>query len=98
MSISTPFIKRPIATTLLALALSVMGVLSYFLLPVAPLPNMSIPMIFVQASLSGASAETMASSVATPLERALGGISGLSSMSSNSSEGSMRIFLEFDFK
>lgn len=96
MSFATPFINRPIATTLLALAMSVMGVISYFLLPVAPLPQMSIPMIFVQAQLSGASAETMASSVATPLERSLGSISGLSSMSSSSSEGSTRIFLEFD--
>ncbi len=96
MSLATPFIKRPIATTLLAIAMSVMGIIAYFLLPVAPLPQMSIPMIFVQAQLSGASAETMASSVATPLERALGSISGLNSMSSNSSEGSTRIFLEFD--
>lgn len=96
MSFATPFIHRPIATTLLALAMSVMGIFSYFLLPVAPLPQMSIPMIFVQAQLSGASAETMASSVATPLERSLGSISGLNSMSSSSSEGSTRIFLEFD--
>ncbi len=96
MSFTGLFINRPIATTLLALAMSVMGVISYFLLPVAPLPQMSIPMIFVQAQLSGASAETMASSIATPLERSLGSISGLNSMSSNSSEGSTRIFLEFD--
>lgn len=96
MSFTGLFINRPIATTLLALAMSVMGVMSYFLLPVAPLPQMSIPMIFVQAQLSGASAETMASSIATPLERSLGSISGLNSMSSNSSEGSTRIFLEFD--
>lgn len=96
MSFASPFIRRPVATTLLALAMSVVGIMSYFFLPVAPLPQMSIPMIFVQAQLSGASAETMASSVATPLERSLGGISGLSSMSSNSSEGSTRIFLEFD--
>ncbi|NOL52327.1 efflux RND transporter permease subunit [Pelistega suis] len=96
MSFTGLFIHRPIATTLLALAMSVMGVISYFLLPVAPLPQMSIPMIFVQAQLSGASAENMASSIATPLERSLGSISGLSSMSSNSSEGSTRIFLEFD--
>lgn len=96
MSFTGLFINRPIATTLLALAMSVMGVISYFLLPVAPLPQMSIPMIFVQAQLSGASAETMASSVATPLERSLGSISGLNSMSSHSSEGSTRIFLEFD--
>lgn len=96
MSFVSLFIKRPIATTLLALAMSVMGIVAYFSLPVAPLPQMSIPMIFVQAQLSGASAETMASSVATPLERALGSISGVTSMSSNSSEGSTRIFLEFD--
>ena len=96
MSFSSPFVRRPIATTLLALAMSVVGIVSYFFLPVAPLPQMSIPTIFVQAQLSGASAETMASSIATPLERSLGSLSGLSSMSSNSSEGSTRIFLEFD--
>lgn len=96
MSFSTPFIRRPIATTLLALALSVLGVVSFFFLPVAPLPQMALPMISVRAQLSGASAETMATSVATPLERALGGISGLDSMSSNSAEGETRIFLEFD--
>ena len=95
MSFSRPFIHRPIATALLALAISVMGVFSYILLPVAPLPQMSIPMITVNASLAGASPETMASSVATPLERSLGSISGLNSMSSSSSEGSSRIFLEF---
>ncbi|WP_159991625.1 efflux RND transporter permease subunit [Pelistega ratti] len=96
MSLSTPFIQRPIATRLLALAISVMGIISFFLLPVSPLPNMTIPMISVSASLSGASAETMASSVATPLERSLGGIAGLNAMSSNSSEGRTSIFLEFD--
>ena len=95
MSFSRPFIHRPIATVLLAFAISVMGVFSYIFLPVAPLPQMSIPMITVNASLSGASPETMASSVATPLERSLGSISGLNSMSSSSSEGSSRIFLEF---
>ncbi|NOL50394.1 efflux RND transporter permease subunit [Pelistega europaea] len=96
MSFSSIFIRRPIATTLLALALSVLGVVSFFFLPVAPLPQMALPMIFVRAQLSGASAETMATSVATPLERSLGGISGLSAMSSNSSEGETQIFLEFD--
>lgn len=95
MSFSRPFIYRPIATALLALAVSVMGVFSYLFLPVAPLPQMSIPMITVNASLAGASPQTMASSVATPLERSLGSISGINSMSSNSSEGSTRIFLEF---
>lgn len=95
-NLSAPFIRRPIATTLLALALSVLGIVSFFLLPVAPLPQMALPMISVRAQLSGASAETMATSVATPLERSLGGISGLSSMSSNSAEGETRIFLEFD--
>ena len=69
MSFASPFIRRPVATTLLALAMSVVGIMSYFFLPVAPLPQMSIQMIFVQAQLSGASAETMASSIATPLER-----------------------------
>ncbi|NLY65168.1 MAG: MMPL family transporter [Alcaligenaceae bacterium] len=96
MSLSSPFISRPVATSLLALAIAVMGAIAYYFLPVAPLPQVSYPMITVRASLSGASPENMASSVATPLERSLGNIAGLMEMSSSSSEGSTRISLQFD--
>ncbi|MFV9474333.1 efflux RND transporter permease subunit [Advenella sp. RU8] len=96
MSLSSPFISRPVATSLLAVAIAVMGAIAYYLLAVAPLPQVSFPMISVRASLSGASPENMASSVATPLERSLGNISGLMSMSSTNTEGSTRIFLQFD--
>lgn len=96
VSLSSPFIARPVATSLLALAVAVMGAIAYYFLAVAPLPQVSFPMISVQASLSGASPENMASSVATPLERSLGNISGLMSMSSRNTEGSTRIFLQFD--
>lgn len=90
------FIMRPVATTLACLAMVLTGVLSYFLLPVAPLPQMDFPMITVSASMPGASPETMASTVATPLEQSLGSIAGLLEMSSRSSEGSTRIMLMFD--
>src|SRR5690554_7989180 len=90
------FIMRPVATTLACLAMVLTGVLSYFLLPVAPLPQMDFPMITVSASMPGASPETMASTVATPLEQSLGSIAGLAEMSSRSSEGSTRIMLMFD--
>lgn len=90
------FIMRPVATTLACLAMVLAGGLSYFLLPVAPLPQMDFPMITVSASMPGASPETMASTVATPLEQSLGSISGLVEMSSRSSEGSTRIMLMFD--
>ncbi len=90
------FIMRPVATTLACLAMMLAGGLAYFLLPVAPLPQMDFPMITVSASMPGASPETMASTVATPLEQALGSIAGLAEMSSRSSEGSTRIMLMFD--
>ncbi|NLC35637.1 MAG: MMPL family transporter [Alcaligenaceae bacterium] len=90
------FIMRPVATTLACLALLLTGGLAYFLLPVAPLPQMDFPMITVSASMPGASPETMASTVATPLEQSLGSIAGLAEMSSRSSEGSTRIMLMFD--
>ena len=90
------FIMRPVATTLACLAMVLTGVLSYFLLPVAPLPQMDFPMITVSASMPGASPETMASTVATPLEQSLGSIAGLAEMSSRSTEGSTRIMLMFD--
>lgn len=90
------FIMRPVATTLACLAMVLAGALSYVLLPVAPLPQMDFPMITVSASMPGASPETMASTVATPLEQSLGSIAGLAEMSSRSSEGSTRIMLMFD--
>ncbi|HZH56940.1 MAG TPA: efflux RND transporter permease subunit [Burkholderiaceae bacterium] len=90
------FIMRPVATTLATLAMLLTGALSYFMLPVAPLPQMDFPMITVSASMPGASPETMASTVATPLEQSLGSIAGLVEMSSRSSEGSTRIMLMFD--
>ncbi|MHA5573939.1 multidrug efflux RND transporter permease subunit MuxC, partial [Pseudomonas aeruginosa] len=92
------FIRRPVATTLLTLALLLAGTLSFGLLPVAPLPNVDFPAIVVSASLPGASPETMASSVATPLERSLGRIAGISEMTSSSSLGSTTVVLVFDLE
>ena len=91
------FIYRPVATILLTVAITLCGVLGFRLLPVAPLPQVDFPVIMVSASLPGASPETMASSVATPLERALGRIAGVTEMTSSSSLGSTRIILEFNF-
>ena len=91
------FIHRPVATTLLTLAIALAGVLGFRLLPVAPLPQVDFPVIVISASLPGASPETMASSVATPLERSLGRIAGVSEMTSTSSLGSTRIILVLDF-
>lgn len=96
MNLSAPFIRRPVATTLVMLALTVFGVLAYLNLPVAALPNVDFPTIEVRASLPGASAETMASSVATPLEREFSGIDGITSMSSENSEGATNVTLQFD--
>ncbi|MGA9221321.1 MAG: efflux RND transporter permease subunit, partial [Pseudomonas graminis] len=96
MNLSGPFIKRPVATMLLSLAIMLLGGMSFGLLPVSPLPNMDFPVIVVSASLPGASPEIMASSVATPLERSLGVIAGVNTMSSRSSQGSTRIILQFD--
>ncbi|WP_127957825.1 multidrug efflux RND transporter permease subunit MdtC [Serratia microhaemolytica] len=90
------FIYRPVATTLLTLAITLAGVIGFNLLPVSPLPQIDLPVITVSASLPGASPETMASSVATPLERALGRVSGVNEMTSTSSLGSSRIVLQFD--
>jgi multidrug efflux pump len=90
------FIERPVASTLLSVAITLCGVLTFMLLPIAPLPQVDFPVIKVTASLPGASPETMASSVATPLERALGQIAGINEMTSNSSLGSTNITLEFD--
>ncbi|MBK5553742.1 efflux RND transporter permease subunit [Pseudomonas sp. TH03] len=96
MNLSGPFIKRPVATMLLSLAIMLLGGVSFGLLPVAPLPQMDFPVIVVQASLAGASPEVMASTVATPLERSFGSIAGVNTMSSRSSQGSTRVILQFD--
>ncbi|HXX69164.1 MAG TPA: efflux RND transporter permease subunit [Polyangiaceae bacterium] len=96
MSLSSPFIRRPVATSLLAAAILMAGILAYSRLPVAPLPRVDFPTIQVQAQLPGASPETMASSVATPLERRFGRIAGLTEMTSTSTLGSASITLQFD--
>ena len=96
MSISEPFIRRPVATSLLAAAVLLAGILAYLGLPVAPLPRVDFPTIQVSGALPGASPETMASSVATPLERRFGRIAGLSEMTSMSTLGSTSITLQFD--
>ncbi|MTC71413.1 multidrug efflux RND transporter permease subunit MdtC [Providencia sp. wls1914] len=90
------FISRPVATTLISVAITLCGALSFLFLPVAPLPQVDYPVIRVTASLPGASPETMASSIATPLERSLGSIAGLNEMTSSSSLGRTSITLEFD--
>ncbi|HEX9325422.1 MAG TPA: efflux RND transporter permease subunit, partial [Reyranella sp.] len=96
MNVSEPFIRRPIATTLLSVALLLAGIVAYRMLPVAPLPQVEFPVIQVQASLPGASPETMASSVATPLERQFGRIAGVTEMTSTSLLGACTVVLQFD--
>jgi multidrug efflux pump len=96
MSISAPFIQRPVATSLLTLGLALAGGLAFFLLPVSPMPNVDYPVIVVTASLPGASPETVATSVTTPLERHLGTIAGVTEMTSQSAVGSARISLQFE--
>ena len=96
MNISAPFIKRPIATTLLTIALALVGVVAFRLLPVAALPQVEFPTIMVSGSLPGASPETMATSVAAPLERQFGRIAGVTEMTSTSTLGSTGIVLQFD--
>src|SRR3954452_11859257 len=96
MNLSAPFINRPIATTLLTVAIALAGGIAYKLLPVSPLPQVEFPTISVQAGLPGASPETMASSVATPLERQFGRIAGVTEMTSSSSLGSTNVTLQFD--
>ncbi len=96
MSISTPFIHRPVATTLITLGIALAGLVAFRLLPVAALPQVDFPTISVSASFPGASPETMAATVATPLERSLGRIAGITEMTSISSLGSTRITLQFD--
>src|SRR5882757_8397739 len=96
MSISAPFIRRPVGTSLLAVAILLAGGVAFFFLPVAPLPEVEYPTISVSAGLPGASPETMASAVATPLERQFGRIAGVTEMTSSSYLGSTSITLVFD--
>ncbi|HSU33104.1 MAG TPA: multidrug efflux RND transporter permease subunit [Bryobacteraceae bacterium] len=96
MSLSAPFIRRPVGTSLLTAGIALAGILGFRLLPVAPLPEVEFPTIQVHANLPGASPETMASAVATPLERQFGRIAGISEMSSSSQLGSTSIVLQFD--
>jgi multidrug efflux pump len=96
MNISAPFIRRPVATTLLTVAVALAGAVAYTVLPVAPLPEVDFPTISVSASLPGGSAEIMASSVATPLERQFGHIAGVTEMTSSSTLGSTSITIQFD--
>ena len=96
MSASSPFIKRPVGTSLLTIGVLLAGVLAFRFLPVAPLPQVEFPVIQVQAGLPGASPETMASAVATPLERQFGRIAGINQMTSSSQIGSTNIVLQFD--
>ncbi len=95
MNLSAIFIRRPVATTLLTLGIALSGVLAFFRLPVAPLPNISFPTIQVMASMAGASPDTMAATVAEPLERRLGTIADVTEMTSQSGVGTTRITLQF---
>src|SRR6202051_3284486 len=96
MNISEPFIRKPVATTLLTIAIALSGAVAFQLLPVSPLPEVDFPTISVSAALPGASPETMASSVATPLERQFGHIASVSEMTSSSSLGATSITLQFN--
>jgi multidrug efflux pump len=96
MSLSSPFIRRPVATTLLTVAVAIAGAIAFTVLPVAPLPQVDFPTINVGANLPGASAEVMAASVATPLERQFSHIAGITEMTSSSSLGSTGITLQFE--
>jgi len=96
MNISAPFISRPVATTLLTLGIALSGALAFLKLPVAPLPQVDFPTISVSAQLPGASPETVATSVASPLERHLGQIADVTEMTSQSGIGQARITLQFE--
>src|SRR6201998_3472545 len=96
MNLSEPFVRRPVATTLLSVAVALAGAAAFGLLPVSPLPQVEFPTISVSASLPGASPETMASSIATPLERQFGRIAAVTEMTSSSSLGATSITLQFD--
>jgi len=95
MNISAPFIRRPVATILLTIGVALCGLVAFILLPVAPLPRIDVPAIFVSAQLPGASPEVMAATVATPLERHLGAIADVDDMTSSSSVGNSNIQLTF---
>ena len=96
MNVSEPFIHRPVATTLLTIAIAIAGAIAFEVLPVSPLPQVDFPTISVSGSLPGASAEIMASSVATPLERQFGHIAGVTEMTSTSSLGTCNVTIQFD--
>lgn len=96
VSISAPFIRRPVATTLLTIAIALAGMVAFGLLPVAPLPQVDFPVVIVRAKLPGAGPETMAATVATPLERSLGRIAGVSEMTSTSALSNSEVVLQFD--
>jgi multidrug efflux pump len=96
MNISEPFIRRPVATTLLTVAIALAGAIAFQVLPVSPLPEVDFPTISVSASLPGASAEIMASSVATPLERQFGHIANVTEMTSASTLGTTSVTIQFD--
>src|ERR1700730_3012582 len=98
MNLSQPFILRPVATTLLTIGVIIAGTVAFGLLPVSPLPQVDFPTISVSASLPGASPDTMAATVAGPLERSLGRIASVTEMTSQRSLGSTRITLQFDLK
>src|SRR5580704_14792095 len=96
MNISAPFIRRPVATSLLTVALLLTGAVAFPHIPVAPLPNVAYPVIFVGANLPGSSPETMASAVATPLERQFGRIADITQMTSTSQLGNTAVIIVFD--
>src|SRR5213592_4705174 len=96
MNLSAPFVRRPIGTVLLTIGVALAGIAGFFVLPVSPLPQVDFPVISVSASIPGASPDTMATSVATPLERHLGTIAGVNEITSTSSTGSSRVTLQFD--
>src|ERR1700724_3680189 len=96
MHISAPFIRRPVATSLLSVAILLAGGVAFYFLPVSALPHVDFPTIYVRANLPGASPETMASSVATPLERQFGRVAGITQMTSSSQLGATGIALQFD--
>ena len=96
MNLSEPFVRRPVATVLLTVGLALSGIGAFFVLPVSPLPQVDFPIISVSANIPGASPDNMASSVATPLERRLGSLSGVNEMTSSSSNGTTRVTLQFD--
>src|ERR1700722_5197942 len=96
MNMVALFVRRPVATTLLAVGLALAGLGALFMLPVAPLPNIDLPTVVVSASMAGASPEVMSNTVATPLERHLGAIADVTQMTSRSSVGSTQVVLQFD--